>query len=92
MGLQQCGPQVWYWLVSTVLWLVVVERQLDLSSVTARLRGGSCVMLLVEVLPVVVCPGGGMILVVDLWWYLMVVGVAVCVACGGVVADLYHQQ
>ncbi|MQM02288.1 hypothetical protein Taro_035052 [Colocasia esculenta] len=41
MDLQLCGLQVWCWLVSTVLWLycVVVERQLDLSSVTARLRG-----------------------------------------------------
>ncbi|MQM14239.1 hypothetical protein Taro_047169 [Colocasia esculenta] len=47
MGLQLCGMQVWCWLVSTVLWLycVVVERQLDLSSVTARLRGSSCVVL-----------------------------------------------
>ncbi|MQM08945.1 hypothetical protein Taro_041804 [Colocasia esculenta] len=35
------GLQVWCWLDSTVLWLycVVVERQLDLSSVTAKLRG-----------------------------------------------------
>ncbi|MQL78134.1 hypothetical protein Taro_010570 [Colocasia esculenta] len=32
------GDTVWCWLVSTVLWLVFVERQLDLSSVTARLR------------------------------------------------------
>ncbi|MQL92147.1 hypothetical protein Taro_024766 [Colocasia esculenta] len=41
MGLQLCGLQVWCWLVSTILWpyCVVVERQLDLSSVTARLRG-----------------------------------------------------
>ncbi|MQL80139.1 hypothetical protein Taro_012585 [Colocasia esculenta] len=38
MGLQLCGLQVWCWLVSTVLWLVLVERQLNLSSVTARLR------------------------------------------------------
>ncbi|MQL78288.1 hypothetical protein Taro_010705 [Colocasia esculenta] len=30
--------EVWCWLVSTLLWLVLVERQLDLSSVTARLR------------------------------------------------------
>ncbi|MQM15456.1 hypothetical protein Taro_048403 [Colocasia esculenta] len=37
--------RLWCWLVSTVLWLVVVERQLDLSSVTARLRGSSCVVL-----------------------------------------------
>ncbi|MQL83440.1 hypothetical protein Taro_015943 [Colocasia esculenta] len=75
MGLQLYGLQVWCWLISTVLWLVVVERQLDLSSMTARLRGGSCVVLsgLVEVLPVVVCPGGGTILVVDPWWYLVVV-------------------
>ncbi|MQM21128.1 hypothetical protein Taro_054162 [Colocasia esculenta] len=34
-----CGLQVWCWLISTILWLVLVERQLDLSSVTARLRG-----------------------------------------------------
>ncbi|MQL99062.1 hypothetical protein Taro_031780 [Colocasia esculenta] len=40
MGLQLCGLQVWCWLVSTILWpyCVVVERQLDLSSMTARLR------------------------------------------------------
>ncbi|MQM15688.1 hypothetical protein Taro_048639, partial [Colocasia esculenta] len=30
----QCGPRVWCWLVFTVVWLVLVERQLDLSSVT----------------------------------------------------------
>ncbi|MQM18618.1 hypothetical protein Taro_051609, partial [Colocasia esculenta] len=61
MGLQLCG------------------LQLDLSSVTVRLRGSSCVVLsgLVEVVPVVVCPSGGTILVVDLWWYLVVVGVEV---------------
>ncbi|MQL82233.1 hypothetical protein Taro_014706 [Colocasia esculenta] len=45
MGLQLCGLQVWCWLVSTVLWLVAVKRQLDLSSVTAKLRGCSCVVL-----------------------------------------------
>ncbi|MQL92075.1 hypothetical protein Taro_024690 [Colocasia esculenta] len=39
MGLQLCGLQVWCWLVSTVLWLVLMEQQLDLSSMTARLRG-----------------------------------------------------
>ncbi|MQL90217.1 hypothetical protein Taro_022793 [Colocasia esculenta] len=41
------GLQVWCWLDSTVLWLycVVVERQLDLSFVTARLRGSSYVVL-----------------------------------------------
>ncbi|MQL80542.1 hypothetical protein Taro_012989, partial [Colocasia esculenta] len=39
MGLQLCGLQVWCWLVSTILWLVLVERLLDLSSVTARLTG-----------------------------------------------------
>ncbi|MQL68705.1 hypothetical protein Taro_001008 [Colocasia esculenta] len=39
MGLRLYGPQEWCWLVSTVSWLVVVERQLDLSSVAARLRG-----------------------------------------------------
>ncbi|MQL97169.1 hypothetical protein Taro_029855 [Colocasia esculenta] len=33
------SEKVWCWLVSTVLWLycVVMEQQLDLSSVTARL-------------------------------------------------------
>ncbi|MQL92146.1 hypothetical protein Taro_024767 [Colocasia esculenta] len=81
MDLQMCGLQVWCWLVYTVLWpyCVVVEWQLDLSSVTARLRGSSCVVLsgLVEVLLVVVCLGGGTILVVDPWWYLVVVGVEV---------------
>ncbi|MQM22762.1 hypothetical protein Taro_055820, partial [Colocasia esculenta] len=44
------------WLVSTLLWLVLVERQLDLSSVTARLR--------VVALPVEVCPGVGTVVVV----------------------------
>ncbi|MQM12029.1 hypothetical protein Taro_044939 [Colocasia esculenta] len=39
MGPWQCGPQVWCWLVSTVVCLVLVERQLDLSSVATRLRG-----------------------------------------------------
>ncbi|MQM01694.1 hypothetical protein Taro_034452 [Colocasia esculenta] len=39
MDLQLCGLQVWCWLVSTVLWLVILERQLDLSFVIARLRG-----------------------------------------------------
>ncbi|MQL73038.1 hypothetical protein Taro_005380, partial [Colocasia esculenta] len=36
--LQLCGLQVWCWSVSTVPWLVAVEWQFDLSSVTARLR------------------------------------------------------
>ncbi|MQL78432.1 hypothetical protein Taro_010871 [Colocasia esculenta] len=39
MDLRQCGPQEWCWLASIVSWLVLVERQLDLSSVAARLRG-----------------------------------------------------
>ncbi|MQL96280.1 hypothetical protein Taro_028955 [Colocasia esculenta] len=39
MGLQPCGLQEWCWLVSTVLDFVEVERQLDLSSMAARLRG-----------------------------------------------------
>ncbi|MQL86180.1 hypothetical protein Taro_018711 [Colocasia esculenta] len=39
MGLRQCGPQEWCWLVSTVSYLVLVEQQLDLLSVAARLRG-----------------------------------------------------
>ncbi|MQM14391.1 hypothetical protein Taro_047322 [Colocasia esculenta] len=39
LGLQLCGLQEWCWLVSTVLDLVEVERQLDLSSMAARLRG-----------------------------------------------------
>ncbi|MQM07392.1 hypothetical protein Taro_040233 [Colocasia esculenta] len=60
MGLQLCGLQVWCWLVSTILWLVLVERQLDLLSLTARLR--------------VVCSGGGTIVFVVLWWYLVEVG------------------
>ncbi|MQM17107.1 hypothetical protein Taro_050075 [Colocasia esculenta] len=66
MDLQLCGLQMWCWLVSTVLWLyyVVVERQLDLSSVTTRQRG----------LPDVVCLGGSTILVVVSWWYLVEVG------------------
>ncbi|MQM09834.1 hypothetical protein Taro_042713 [Colocasia esculenta] len=43
MGLQQCGLQVWCWLVSTILWLVFVERQLDQTQRWcggAVLRGG----------------------------------------------------
>ncbi|MQM02567.1 hypothetical protein Taro_035333 [Colocasia esculenta] len=40
LGLQLCGLQEWCWLVSTVLVPVEVERQLDLSSMAARLRGG----------------------------------------------------
>ncbi|MQM03625.1 hypothetical protein Taro_036411 [Colocasia esculenta] len=39
MGLRQCGSQEWCWLVSIVVWLILVERQLDLSSVAVRLRG-----------------------------------------------------
>ncbi|MQL97951.1 hypothetical protein Taro_030650 [Colocasia esculenta] len=39
MGMWQCGPQEWCWLVSTVSWLVLVERQLDLSFVAVRVRG-----------------------------------------------------
>ncbi|MQL95632.1 hypothetical protein Taro_028304 [Colocasia esculenta] len=39
MGLQLCGLQEWCWLVSIVLDLVEVDRQLDLSSVAVRLRG-----------------------------------------------------
>ncbi|MQL89036.1 hypothetical protein Taro_021610 [Colocasia esculenta] len=39
MGLRQCGLQEWCWLDSTISWLVLVEQQLDLSSVAARLRG-----------------------------------------------------
>ncbi|MQM06669.1 hypothetical protein Taro_039496 [Colocasia esculenta] len=38
MGPRQCGLRLWCWLVPTVVWLVLVERQLDLSSVAARLR------------------------------------------------------
>ncbi|MQL89382.1 hypothetical protein Taro_021954 [Colocasia esculenta] len=55
MGLQLCGLYVWCWLASTVLWLycVVVERQLDLSSMTwylvvvgtCALRGKLCVVV-----------------------------------------------
>ncbi|MQM21747.1 hypothetical protein Taro_054792, partial [Colocasia esculenta] len=45
LGLQQCSLQVQCWFVSTVLDLAKVERQLDLSSVAARLR----VLDLVEV-------------------------------------------
>ncbi|MQL95912.1 hypothetical protein Taro_028575 [Colocasia esculenta] len=38
LGLKLCGLQEWCWLGSTVLDPVEVERQLDLSSVAARLR------------------------------------------------------
>ncbi|MQL77775.1 hypothetical protein Taro_010182 [Colocasia esculenta] len=38
MDLRQCGLQEWCLLVFTVSWLVLVEQQLDLSSVAARLR------------------------------------------------------
>ncbi|MQL73973.1 hypothetical protein Taro_006334 [Colocasia esculenta] len=41
LGLQLCGLQKWCWLVSTVVDLIEVERQLDLSSVVARLRARS---------------------------------------------------
>ncbi|MQL68813.1 hypothetical protein Taro_001079 [Colocasia esculenta] len=51
-GLQLCGLQVWCWLVSTILWLycVVVERQLDLSFWTARLRGVEVELCFVKVM------------------------------------------
>ncbi|MQM18235.1 hypothetical protein Taro_051224 [Colocasia esculenta] len=39
LGLRQCGLQEWCWLFSTVSWLFLVERQLDLSFEAARLRG-----------------------------------------------------
>ncbi|MQM13803.1 hypothetical protein Taro_046729, partial [Colocasia esculenta] len=53
------------------LYCVVVERQLDLSSVTVV----ACVCdSLVEVLLIVVCPGSGTVLVVVSWWYLVEVG------------------
>ncbi|MQM08356.1 hypothetical protein Taro_041206, partial [Colocasia esculenta] len=38
LGLQLCGLQEGCWFVSTILDLVEVERQLDLSSVAARLK------------------------------------------------------
>ncbi|MQL99865.1 hypothetical protein Taro_032595 [Colocasia esculenta] len=50
MDLQLCGLQVWCWLVSTILWLVIVERQLDLLSVSARLRGVEVDLYFVEVM------------------------------------------
>ncbi|MQL81993.1 hypothetical protein Taro_014461 [Colocasia esculenta] len=69
MDLQLCGLQVWCWLVSTVLWLVLVERQLDLSSVTARLRGLiGCGLTRCGV------PGRRHNCTETLWWYLVVVG------------------
>ncbi|MQL97946.1 hypothetical protein Taro_030642 [Colocasia esculenta] len=49
---------------SSLNFTAVMERQLDLSSLTARLR-------------VVVCPGGGTVVFVVLWWYLVEVDVEV---------------
>ncbi|MQM21620.1 hypothetical protein Taro_054663, partial [Colocasia esculenta] len=63
-----CDLQVWCWLVSTVLCLVLVERQLEISSVTTRLRGSSCVVLSGLDAGVMnqssVCPGVGTVVVV----------------------------
>ncbi|MQL96201.1 hypothetical protein Taro_028876 [Colocasia esculenta] len=36
--------------------------------------------------------GVGTVVLVFQWWYLVVVGFTVGVACRGVVTDLYHQQ
>ncbi|MQM10996.1 hypothetical protein Taro_043897 [Colocasia esculenta] len=63
MGLQLCGLQ------SVLVWWCrsVLTRALPLMV--------ACVCdSLVEVLPVVVCPGGGTVLVVVSWWYLVEVG------------------
>ncbi|MQL70249.1 hypothetical protein Taro_002567, partial [Colocasia esculenta] len=73
MNLQLCGLQTWCWLVSTVPWLVVVERQLDLSSVTARLRGSSCAVLSGCGLTRCGVPRRRHSCVEALWWYLVVV-------------------
>ncbi|MQM10778.1 hypothetical protein Taro_043676 [Colocasia esculenta] len=35
---------------------------------------------------------GGTVVFVALWWYLVEVGLAVCLAYNGIVTDLYHQQ
>ncbi|MQL76334.1 hypothetical protein Taro_008724 [Colocasia esculenta] len=52
MGLQLCGLQMWCWLGSTVRWLYceLVERQLDISSLTTRLRGVEVEMCSMELL------------------------------------------
>ncbi|MQM02318.1 hypothetical protein Taro_035085 [Colocasia esculenta] len=60
---------VWCWLESTVLWLVLVERQLDLSSVTARLRVTRWLWLTHRGVP-----GRRHSCTEALWWYLVVVG------------------
>ncbi|MQL93651.1 hypothetical protein Taro_026296, partial [Colocasia esculenta] len=83
MGLQLCGLQVWCWLVSTVLWLVLVERQLDLSFVTAILRGWLRSYPLWCALVVA-------ILVVVPLWYLVVVGVEVDLCSVGVYGMTFH--
>ncbi|MQL90426.1 hypothetical protein Taro_023017, partial [Colocasia esculenta] len=73
-----------------VPWLVCVFfTKLDLSSVTARLRGSSCVVLS-RGLAVVVCPGGGTILVMVSLWYLVVVGVEVDLCSVGVCGMTFH--
>ncbi|MQM08645.1 hypothetical protein Taro_041499 [Colocasia esculenta] len=61
-GLSWYGGTVKVGLHSSLALLVVVEQQLDLTSVTARLRA------------VEVCPGVGTIVFVFQWWYLVVVG------------------
>ncbi|MQM15299.1 hypothetical protein Taro_048241, partial [Colocasia esculenta] len=72
------GLQVWYWLDSTVLWLycVVVEQQLDLSSVTARLR---VVVFVSGDSLVVICDCLLCAVLVAQWhlWYLVTLGVEV---------------
>ncbi|MQL93216.1 hypothetical protein Taro_025859 [Colocasia esculenta] len=48
LGLQLCSLQEWCWFVSTVLDLVEVEWQLDLSSVAMRLTGRLVLFVWVE--------------------------------------------
>ncbi|MQM02321.1 hypothetical protein Taro_035087 [Colocasia esculenta] len=55
----------------------LVERQLDLSSVTARLRGVEVVVVRYDLPLIVFYPS---------------LGLAVYLVCSGVVSDMYHQQ
>ncbi|MQM13740.1 hypothetical protein Taro_046666, partial [Colocasia esculenta] len=69
MGLQLCGLQVGYWHHEPVVRSRVVASFFPTRALPLVV---ACVCdRLVEVLPVVVCPGGGAILVVVPLWYLV---------------------
>ncbi|MQM12421.1 hypothetical protein Taro_045338, partial [Colocasia esculenta] len=87
--------EVWCWLVSTVLWFVLVERQLDLSSLTVCPGVGTVVVVVGERrltgcgLTLVVCPVVGTVVSrfcpwwSALWWHWFGYGFR-----GGVVVEL----